>query len=108
MTACGINGRTFSAPRSLLTSAMSAEASRTYSVKGRILPASLMQFIDQADTLGDVSADHFLRLTDGLGQGNIPELTAGYRAKATGSSSRPRSTNPPRQRRAFGGTASRK
>src|SRR5947209_8537421 len=56
------NGRTFSPPGSLWIRAISAEASSTYSDKGLILLAILMEFIDQADIPGDVATDDLLCL----------------------------------------------
>src|SRR5579871_6033979 len=45
---------------------MSAEASRTYSDKCRVLTAGLVEFVHQAGALGHVAADGFLGLPDSL------------------------------------------
>ena len=46
--------------------ARSAESSRTYTGKGRILPTGVVEFVHQADAIGHVAADHRLRLPDRL------------------------------------------
>src|SRR5947208_2667401 len=66
MTECGIRGPILSAPGSSLTRAISADASRTYLLKGSILPAILAQFLHQVAAFGDIAADQFLGLPDGL------------------------------------------